>query len=78
MASCRFKSVARVDLGHCSPTTHPGQQRRRERVRRPHMLVKLTPGSYTVYARYKTDEQHRVVKVTGNGHEHVSFRFSIH
>ncbi|CAB3768292.1 carboxypeptidase-like regulatory domain-containing protein [Paraburkholderia humisilvae] len=45
--------------------------------RGPYMLVKLPPGSYTVYARYRTDEQHRAVNVAGNGHERVSFRFNV-
>ncbi|MFC0400886.1 carboxypeptidase-like regulatory domain-containing protein [Paraburkholderia rhizosphaerae] len=45
--------------------------------RGPYMLVKLPAGSYTVYARYKTDEQHRAVNVAGNGHQRVSFRFNV-
>jgi hypothetical protein len=45
--------------------------------RGPYMLVKLPAGSYNVYARYKTEEKHQVVTVSGNGHQRVSFRFSI-
>ncbi|GAB7521425.1 carboxypeptidase regulatory-like domain-containing protein [Paraburkholderia sp. 2C] len=45
--------------------------------RGPYMLVKLPAGSYNVYARYKTEEKHQVVNVSGNGHQRVSFRFSI-
>jgi hypothetical protein len=44
--------------------------------RGPSMLVKLPAGSYNVYARYTTEEKH-VVNVSGNGHQRVSFRFSI-
>jgi hypothetical protein len=45
--------------------------------RGPYMLVKLPAGSYNVYARYKSEERHQVVNVSGNGHERVSFRFDI-
>jgi hypothetical protein len=45
--------------------------------RGPYMLVKLPAGSYNVYARYKTEEKHQMVNVSGNGHQRVSFRFSI-
>jgi hypothetical protein len=41
------------------------------------MLVKLPAGRYTVYARYKNDEQHRVVNVSGSGHRRLSFRFNV-
>jgi hypothetical protein len=42
----------------------------------PFMLVKLPPGRYTVYARYKSDEQRRTVNVSRSGHGRASFRFS--
>jgi hypothetical protein len=45
--------------------------------RGPYMLVKLPPGSYNVYARYKSEERHQAVNVSGNGHQRVSFRFDI-
>ncbi|CAB3761728.1 hypothetical protein [Paraburkholderia solisilvae] len=41
------------------------------------MLAKLPTGSYTVYARYKTEEQHQAVTVSGSGHQRLSFRFGI-
>jgi hypothetical protein len=43
----------------------------------PYMLVKLPPGQYTVYAKYKDQEQHRAVSVSGPGRAKVAFHWSI-
>jgi hypothetical protein len=43
----------------------------------PYMLVKLPPGRYTVYARYKDSEKKQTVTVAGNGKAKVDFHWSI-
>jgi hypothetical protein len=43
----------------------------------PYMLVKLRPGRYTVYAKYKDQEQQRAVTVAGNGKAKVSYHWNI-
>jgi hypothetical protein len=43
----------------------------------PYMLVKLKPGSYTVYAKYKDQEQKRSVSVAGPGKAKADFHWNI-
>ncbi|WP_407639194.1 peptidase associated/transthyretin-like domain-containing protein [Caballeronia mineralivorans] len=43
----------------------------------PYMLVKLPPGRYTVYARYKDSEKKQTVTVAGNGKAKADFHWSI-
>jgi hypothetical protein len=43
----------------------------------PYMLVKLNPGSYTVFAKYKDQEQKHSVTVAGNGKAKVAFHWNI-
>lgn len=42
----------------------------------PYMLVKLPPGRYTVYAKYKDSEKKQAVTVAGNGKAKVAFHWS--
>jgi len=41
--------------------------------RGPYMLVGLRPGRYTVYARYKSDEQQKTVTIPGKGMAKTAF-----
>jgi hypothetical protein len=43
----------------------------------PYMLVKLAPGSYTVYAKYKDQEKTQKVTVAGPGKAKAAFHWSI-
>jgi hypothetical protein len=43
----------------------------------PYMLVKLPPGSYTVYAKYKDQEKKQSVSVSGPGKAKAAFHWSI-
>jgi hypothetical protein len=43
----------------------------------PYMLVKLPPGRYTVYARYKDSEKKQSVTVAGNGRAKADFHWSM-
>lgn len=43
----------------------------------PYMLVKLHPGQYTVYAKYKDQEQKKTVSVQGAGKAKLGFHWSI-
>ncbi|SAL62125.1 hypothetical protein [Caballeronia telluris] len=43
----------------------------------PYMLVKLPAGSYTVYAKYKDQEQKHAVSVAGAGKAKAAFHWSI-
>ncbi|MDR5756116.1 carboxypeptidase regulatory-like domain-containing protein [Caballeronia sp. LZ035] len=43
----------------------------------PYMLVKLPPGSYTVYAKYKDQEKKQSVSVAGPGKAKAAFHWSI-
>jgi hypothetical protein len=43
----------------------------------PYMLVKLAPGSYTVYAKYKDQEKKQSVTVAGPGKAKAAFHWSI-
>jgi hypothetical protein len=43
----------------------------------PYMLVKLPPGSYTVYAKYKDQEKKQSVNVSGPGKAKAAFHWSI-
>ena len=43
----------------------------------PYMLVKLPPGRYTVYARYKDSEKKQTVTVAGNGKAKADFHWAI-
>lgn len=43
----------------------------------PYMLVKLPPGSYTVYAKYKDEEKKQTVNVSGPGKAKAAFHWSI-
>jgi hypothetical protein len=43
----------------------------------PYMLVKLPPGSYTVYAKYKDQEKKQAVNVSGPGKAKAAFHWSI-
>ncbi|SAL80064.1 hypothetical protein AWB71_06038 [Caballeronia peredens] len=43
----------------------------------PYMLVKLPPGSYTVYAKYKDQEKKQAVNVAGPGKAKAAFHWSI-
>jgi hypothetical protein len=43
----------------------------------PYMLVKLSPGRYTVHARYKDEEKQQSVTVAGNGHAKAAFHWNI-
>ncbi|SOE56067.1 hypothetical protein SAMN05414139_00965 [Burkholderia sp. D7] len=43
----------------------------------PYMLVKLPPGHYTVYARYKDSEKKQGVTVAGDGKAKADFHWSI-
>ncbi len=43
----------------------------------PYMLVKLRPGQYTVYAKYKDQEQKKAVSVQGAGKAKTGFHWSI-
>jgi hypothetical protein len=43
----------------------------------PYMLVKLPPGSYTVYAKYKDQEKKQAVTVAGPGKAKAAFHWSI-
>ena len=43
----------------------------------PYMLVKLPPGHYTVYARYKDSEKKQGVTVAGNGKAKADFHWSM-
>jgi hypothetical protein len=43
----------------------------------PYMLVKLNPGTYTVFAKYKDQEQKHSVTVAGNGKAKVAFHWNI-
>uniref|UniRef100_UPI003F4FCF59 carboxypeptidase regulatory-like domain-containing protein n=1 Tax=Caballeronia sp. LjRoot34 TaxID=3342325 RepID=UPI003F4FCF59 len=43
----------------------------------PYMLVKLPPGRYTVYARYKDSEKKQGVTVAGNGGAKADFHWSM-
>lgn len=42
----------------------------------PYMLVKLPPGRYTVYAKYKDSEKKQAVTVAGNGKAKAAFHWS--
>jgi len=42
----------------------------------PYMLVKLPPGHYTVYAKYKDSEKKQAVTVAGNGKAKAAFHWS--
>jgi hypothetical protein len=41
----------------------------------PYLLASLPSGRYTIYARYTTEEQRRVINVSGRGHYRLLFRF---
>lgn len=43
----------------------------------PYMLVKLNPGTYSVTAKYKDQEQKHSVTVAGNGKAKVAFHWNI-
>jgi hypothetical protein len=43
----------------------------------PYMLVKLPPGHYTVYARYKDSEKKQGVTVAGNGKAKADFHWAM-
>jgi hypothetical protein len=43
----------------------------------PYMLVKLPPGSYTVYAKYKDQERKQAVSVSGPGNAKAAFHWNI-
>lgn len=43
----------------------------------PYMLVKLPPGHYTVYARYKDSEKKQGVTVAGNGKAKADFHWTM-
>ncbi len=43
----------------------------------PYMLVKLPPGHYTVYAKYKDSEKKQAVTVAGNGKAKAAFHWSM-
>ena len=43
----------------------------------PYMLVKLAPGHYTVYAKYKDSEKKQGVTVAGNGKAKADFHWSM-
>ncbi|MFT4503250.1 carboxypeptidase regulatory-like domain-containing protein [Caballeronia sp. 15711] len=43
----------------------------------PYMLVKLAPGHYTVYAKYKDSEKKQGVTVAGNGKAKAAFHWSM-
>ncbi|WP_250451442.1 carboxypeptidase regulatory-like domain-containing protein [Caballeronia sp. ATUFL_M2_KS44] len=43
----------------------------------PYMLVKLPPGSYTVYAKYKDQEKKQAVSVSGPGKAKAAFHWNI-
>jgi hypothetical protein len=43
----------------------------------PYMLVKLPPGKYTVFAKYKDQEQKHAVSVEGPGKSKSAFHWSI-
>lgn len=43
----------------------------------PYMLVKLPPGSYTVYAKYKDQEKKQAVSVAGPGKAKAAFHWNI-
>ncbi|MDR5853728.1 carboxypeptidase regulatory-like domain-containing protein [Caballeronia sp. LZ062] len=43
----------------------------------PYMLVKLPPGSYTVYAKYKDQEKKQSVNVSGPGKAKAAFHWTI-
>lgn len=43
----------------------------------PYMLVKLPPGHYTVYAKYKDSEKKQGVTVAGNGKAKADFHWSM-
>jgi hypothetical protein len=43
----------------------------------PYMLVKLPPGNYTVYAKYKDQEKKQSVSVAGPGKAKAAFHWSI-
>ncbi|SAK52769.1 hypothetical protein AWB75_01738 [Caballeronia catudaia] len=43
----------------------------------PYMLVKLPPGSYTVYAKYKDQEKKQTVSVAGPGTAKAAFHWNI-
>lgn len=43
----------------------------------PYMLVKLPPGSYTVYAKYKDQEKKQAVTVAGPGKAKAAFHWNI-
>ena len=45
--------------------------------RGPYMLVKLPPGHYTVYARYKDSEKKQGVTVAGNGKAKADFHWAM-
>lgn len=42
----------------------------------PYMLVKLAPGRYTVYAKYKESEKKQSVTVAGNGKAKADFHWT--
>ncbi|KXU94585.1 hypothetical protein CR51_26395 [Caballeronia megalochromosomata] len=42
----------------------------------PYMLVKLPPGSYTVYAKYKDQEKKQAVTVAGPGKAKAAFHWN--
>ncbi|KQR89767.1 hypothetical protein ASG35_00445 [Burkholderia sp. Leaf177] len=42
----------------------------------PYMLVKLPPGHYTVYAKYKDSEKKQAVTVAGNGRAKAAFHWT--
>jgi hypothetical protein len=43
----------------------------------PYMLVKLPPGNYTVYAKYKDQEKKQAVTVAGPGKAKAAFHWNI-
>jgi hypothetical protein len=43
----------------------------------PYMLVKLAPGSYTVYAKYKDQEKKQAVTIAGPGKAKAAFHWNI-
>ena len=43
----------------------------------PYMLVKLPPGNYTVYAKYKDQEKKQSVNVSGPGKAKAAFHWNI-
>lgn len=43
----------------------------------PYMLIKLPPGSYTVYAKYKDQEKKQAVTVAGPGKAKAAFHWNI-